>query len=481
MKKIIIWTIAASVVVSVAFCTLVLCREIAQLLVTDPGVHSAASGRTWGLAVSPSGQYTATGSDNGVVVLRSKGGERRILDCSAGEVWSLAFTPDSTRLLIGTNDMIALVSVPDLRYLWRHDHKALGTLVTISGDGRLAASIIHSDNADIAREVTVYQVDSGKVLKQLSCDDWSLGGVAFLLDGRRIIVSAKDGIHVWDVNSGSIVAKYPIKGGACFTVSPDETLVAVGCYDKTISYVNVRSGEVLHRVHIYGACAGNYSSYPITFSPDGRLCVTGWGGIYLWDAHTGMPLGQLYDELTLNITFADDGNTLLSTHNIGNMKTWDVSGFKPVPVDAKAVDLDKSNIMFQKYPDRDAARGVVAVDSELVDRMKELRALYDLGKDRNLVSEYVTLVGMSPVGRIRQSLTITEMEAVSFVRRGNQFLIRIRYTLQDADEDEGCFVVAKLPGLEPGTYRAAIMFDEYQNGRHLRQAAETVAVEFKVK
>jgi hypothetical protein len=476
MKKIIVLMIVESVVL----CTLVFRREIAQWVAPDPGACSAPYVRTWGLAISPSDQYTATGSGNGVVVLRSKAGERRILDCRAGEVWSLAFTPDSTKLLIGTNNLIAMVSVPDLRYLWRHDHKALWSNVTISGDGRLAASIIDSDYPSISKEVTLYQVDTGKVLEQLLCDDGHLEGVAFLSDGRRIMVSTRDNIHLWDVTSRSLVSKYPIKGGACFTVSPDETLVAVGDNDKTISYVDLRSGEVLQRLHVLGSCGG-YSSYPIAFSPDGGLFATGWGGIYLWDARTGMPLGRLCNELPLNIKFTEDGKTLLSTQDAGEVKTWDVSNFKPVPVDSKAVDLDMSNIRLQKYLDRDSARGLVAIDTELADRTKDVRALFDLGKDGNALSDSVTLVGMSPVERIKQLVSITEMEALSFVRQGNHFLIRVRYTLQDAHEEEGCFVVAKLPGLEPGTYRAAIIFDEYQNGQYRRQAAETVAVEFKVK
>ncbi|MDH4482204.1 MAG: hypothetical protein QE279_05790, partial [Rhodoferax sp.] len=108
----------------------------------------------------------------------------------------------------------------------------------------------------------------------------------------------------------------------CVAFSPDGTLVATGCHDRTARLWDVHTGRELRTLQ--GHCGGVTS---VAFSPDGTLLATGSEDktARLWDAHTGRELRVLqgHDGWVRGVAFSPD-NTLLTTGSVDNTaRLWD--------------------------------------------------------------------------------------------------------------------------------------------------------------
>ena len=113
--------------------------------------------------------------------------------------------------------------------------------------------------------------------------------VAFSPDGTRIVSgSYDDTIRVWDARSGDVVAgpfEGDTSGVTSVAFSPDGTRIVSGSYDHTIRVWDARSGDV-----VAGPFEGHTSEVTsVAFSPDGTRIVSGSYDhtIRVWDACSG--------------------------------------------------------------------------------------------------------------------------------------------------------------------------------------------------
>jgi WD40 repeat protein len=178
---------------------------------------------------------------------------------------------------------------------WEHEY--LHTLfnqnqTTLNGHSKLVTSVAFSpDGTRIvsgSQDTTakVWDASSGQETLTLEGHSYPVMSVAFSPDGTRIVSGSHDEtVKVWDASSGQ---EFTLKGHTGWVTSvafsPDGTRIVSGSEDRTLKVWEALSGQ--ETLTLKG------HSYPVTsvaFSPDGRRIASGGGDyangeIKVWDA-----------------------------------------------------------------------------------------------------------------------------------------------------------------------------------------------------
>lgn len=146
-------------------------------------------------------------------------------------VLSLAFSPDSTRLVSVSADKTALLWEPDSGRLL----KTLGTKlwfsdVAMSPNGKQVALALGSS-------IPVFDNDLGEQVKLLIGHTKAVSSVAFASDGWRLVSGSADKtVRLWDFVSGQLLLTLEGHLDEVIDVafSPDGRRVASGSHDGTV-------------------------------------------------------------------------------------------------------------------------------------------------------------------------------------------------------------------------------------------------------
>ena len=473
---------------------LLLCLFIAGCIRVNPPTttgfptitNPAHKKRTMGLAISPDGTIIATGSLDGTVKVWSATNSPKVIDLSAGEIWSLSFSPDGSKLFIGADKCLALYSTSKRRLLWRKAIKALSVDVDFSHKGDLVAIVRYEGhNAPINQIVEIARSESGDSHTTFTSPDPELSCVRFLSDGVHIIASGRKGAYLWNLKTGKMVNSVSAKGGASFALSPQDDLLAIGNYDEFVSLIALQDNTVVHRLNL---CGGGYSDYPVAFSPDGGLIATGFGGIIVWDSVTGQPLVRFTNDLTCNVVFSPDGKWLISSQDDGFVKKWALTEVKHVSAPSRIMKLRRDKVLLVKDEgDWEEPIGLFPVDKKLAEQSNGPYELYRaaLYGDPS-VSNFKTLIAFSHIFSHRKGgMHIKSAEVLKYVLHGNHLIVRVKYIYDYSTgyhaPFEYWYVKIPLPTLDSGSYHASVSFDEYKDGSYYRPAAETVFTRFDIK
>ncbi len=161
---------------------------------------------------------------------------------------------------------------------------------------------------------------------------------AYSPDGKLLAGREDDfRLHVYDAASGqhlrSFDAALNTYNGPIF--SPDSKIIATHCNStQAVHLLDAASGKPLH------SDRGHRSTITgLVFSADGKTLYSAAGfattnGIYLWDAATGEPRGQLGDERlgrAMGLALSPDGSSLAAC-GLGDysIRLWDVASRKEV-------------------------------------------------------------------------------------------------------------------------------------------------------
>jgi eukaryotic-like serine/threonine-protein kinase len=294
------------------------------------------AGSVSAIAFSPDGNLIATGSaghyardmGDSNVEMWDRGTGRRVRPVHATKnvIWSLAFSPDGTRLALGgTNPQVEVRDTRTGEVLWaKHKPRlpqAMG--VAFSPDGKsLAAGFGQYSNVG-SFQVTLYQVATGSEMETFPGPKGGVNELAFRPDGRHLAVGGMDIIEIWDVAGHAKVRELGGHSKWVYGVaySPDGRWLATGGWDRTIKLWDAATGE--ERLTIFG-----HEGFvlDLAFSPDGRTLASAGEdrSVRLWEVPSGRPIGVFHGHtgFALAIAFAPDGRELASGGLEGTMKVW---------------------------------------------------------------------------------------------------------------------------------------------------------------
>jgi WD40 repeat protein len=282
------------------------------------------------MALSPDGKMLATAE--------RREGTIKLWDVATGKAvatfrpaksspMGLAFSPDGTRLAVGTPD----------RWTGVWDVRTREQLLDLDPGLPVVALCYSPDGKHIAAGcpscALVWDAKTGQQLARLPHPKTEVWAVAFTLDGRTLVTGAWDEhIRLWDLATHQERAALRKKHSGDVSrvdVSPDGKLIASGGYpphdrpDEPIGFLwGVGAGKPLRVLE--GLKVGVTA---VRFSPDGKLLATanGVGTVRLWDVATGKVVGAVQEEdIVRSLAFTPDSKKLfIASQNF--VKAFDVA------------------------------------------------------------------------------------------------------------------------------------------------------------
>jgi WD40 repeat protein len=252
---------------------------------------------------------------------------------------AVAFSPNG-RLALSGGDTAILWDLETHDIIHRFEAGSSSNAVAFSPDGHTAL-VAQGDGI-----ITLWNVETGKLITRLSSHTSGVLCAVFSPDGRRILSGGHgDGVlRLWDVQYGtamriivsplhtdvflSDVALSPngravLWGGTTYTDEPEPAILT-----------DIATGQEIYRFDGY---SNGVSS--ATFAPDGRTAlIGGWAGeMILWDMDTGERLRTFTGHMASLVVgsnatytaFSPDGRTALSVAKEEQAVLWDVAADSP--------------------------------------------------------------------------------------------------------------------------------------------------------
>ena len=240
----------------------------------------------------------------------------------------VAYSSNGLRIVAVSRDSIKVWDVMSGR--------TIGSLVL--GHGREVKSVAFSpDGSRVVygsddKTLQVWDILSRKVIGSPFKGHTSpVISVAWSNDGRRIASGSSDSVRVWDANNGKPIGS-PLKGydGTDWTIgfTPEGLRIVTGSYDGSLQLRDAESGEPM------GSPLRGHTRLPfsVAFSPDGRSIVSGSrDSVRVWDTQTGSPISTVLHGHTNpvgSVKFSKDGRLIVSGSEDKTIRLWDAASGK---------------------------------------------------------------------------------------------------------------------------------------------------------
>ncbi|KZV67661.1 WD40 repeat-like protein [Peniophora sp. CONT] len=241
-------------------------------------------------------------------------------------VYSVAFSPDGTRIISGSHDRTIRIWDAETGQMMGkplEGHTDFVRSVAFSPDGTRIASGSEDET------VRIWDAETGQAVgNPLEGHTAGVCAVAFSPVGTRIVSGSRDGrIQIWDAKAEQAVGT-PLEGHTADVLSvafsPDGNHIASGSYDDPIRIWDAKTGSAV------GAPLTGHTDtvYFTVFSPDSKHIVSGADDrtILIWDAQTGQLMGAPLKGHTGPVysgAFSPDGTRIVSGSPDGTIRIWD--------------------------------------------------------------------------------------------------------------------------------------------------------------
>ena len=201
------------------------------------------------------------------------------LAASGVHVYSLDFSPDTTKLLSGDREGNILISeVSSGRTLARLDSQNTYYRAVFSPDGKYVAS------ADQDGKIRIWDVASSTIIKTLSGHPQAAKLISFSPNGQLLATSGDDNaLRLWDLNSGTELRAISSTAVQRLDFSPDGKRLATVSYDRAVVLWDVT--DLQEVVTLQRSGRGGPPTC-LKFSDDGLSLVVGdeSGDVKVWQA-----------------------------------------------------------------------------------------------------------------------------------------------------------------------------------------------------
>jgi WD40 repeat protein len=254
----------------------------------------------------------------------------RVLEEHTAAVNCTAASPDGTRALSGSSDMVLRLwdLASGMSLLRLEEHEGSISSVALTSQAQFAVSA-GADNT-----IRVWNLESGKCFKTLKEPSQQLLGLAASADGKRVVSFAGDHcLKIWDVEAGQVLHTIGV-------LESPATAVAMTA-DGKMALSAGQNG----RVHAWAADSGKLlltlrkHERPIrsvAVTPDGKLGIAGCqdGTLSVWDMARGNLLQMLegHPAPVASVAASPDGRIVLSGSADGTIRVWDVASGQTVQV-----------------------------------------------------------------------------------------------------------------------------------------------------
>jgi WD40 repeat protein/serine/threonine protein kinase len=277
----------------------------------------------YAVAFSPDGSLLYSGAwDSTIIAWDAETGERLATVPRRGEIMALATSPDGRWVAAG-NKRAAGLTVLDAR--------TLTPVAELAGLRGAASAIAFTPGSDriVARsdtgQMVVWEALQREPTMRMVASALDNSDAALRPDGLHMATTHRDGVRIWDLQSGQVVMLLPAEAPVhAVAWNPAGSVLASADSNGRITLWDPVQGTRLARM------AGHTGAvYALVFSPDGSRLASGANDttIRLWDLATREAVARLrgHQDYIYSLAFSPDGSRLASGSGDFTVRLWDTA------------------------------------------------------------------------------------------------------------------------------------------------------------